>query len=182
MEVLNRMLTSSIRLNQFLTDHVEMLPADQLSTIDTTCPICEEAYLQEDANHTVSKITACSHTFHRSCLAEILDTEDGTKSCPACRNDVYNTSDRKENSTKALEDAWVNAHREAHLEERDGNMSDASVGGSDTEDEEILYESSDEDELVGHEFGGSVESTDSSEVDVEGKILLNIDENAIVVQ
>lgn len=167
MEVLNRMLTSSIRLNQFLTDHVETLPAGHLPTNDTTCSLCEEAYLQEDANHTVSKITACSHAFHRSCLAEILNADDGNKSCPTCSKDVYNSPDSKDTLAKTLEDAWDNAHREAHLEDKDGDMSDASVGGSDTEVDEMFYESSDEDELVSHDLGGGVESAFSDKLDVE---------------
>jgi hypothetical protein len=182
MEALNRMLTSSIRLNQFLADHAEKLPADHLSANDTTCPICEEAYLEEDANHTVSKIKDCSHAFHRGCLTEMLDTEDEAKSCPMCDNNILDKLDRKEQATKALEEAWDNAHREAHLEEGGGDMSDASVGGSDTDNEEILYESSDEDELIDRGFGGSVESTDSSELNVDEKILENVDESGSIEQ
>jgi hypothetical protein len=169
------MLTSNIRIKQFLTDCVEKLPADHLSSSDTTCSICEEAFLQEEAQNFISKIKDCSHAFHRTCLVEWLDTEDIAKSCPTCCNDLCDKSDRREKSAKALEAAWDDAHREVYLEGGEAGMNDASVGGSDTEDDEILYDSSDEDELENDEINSIVEDMDSSVFDVKERIFENVD-------
>ena len=60
--------------------------APEHADAEEVCPICQEDYVREDHDTTLTVVRACGHAFHRPCLRRWLDT--GVCKCPVCRAEI----------------------------------------------------------------------------------------------
>jgi hypothetical protein len=120
MNYLTGLLLSQAQFHQFLAQHTDVLSAEFFKLNNSECTICREATLGDSkTDTTIIKITDCSHIFHRMCITEWLETDEGAKTCPICRDALFDKPDRVAAAFASMNDACADAMEQEYWQETD---------------------------------------------------------------